>query len=53
MAQDDVTIEPKNGLALTVTIGAPFHDGGKDISSYRVDYSTQPFAQERQRVSLT
>ena len=48
-----VHLESKDGSNLAVTIDAPFHDGGDDITSYRVDYSTQPFVQERQRISLT
>ena len=48
-----VYLESKDGSNLAVTIDAPFHDGGDSISSYRVDYSTQPFVQERQRISLT
>ncbi|KAL7537095.1 hypothetical protein ACHAXR_007582 [Thalassiosira sp. AJA248-18] len=48
-----VNLEPEDGSTLAVTIGSPLHDGGKDITSYRIDYSTQPFFQERQRISLT
>ena len=48
-----VHLESKDGSTLAVTIDAPFHDGGDDITSYRVDYNTAPFAQERQRISLT
>ena len=49
----EVSLASQDGSTLAVTIGAPVHDGGKDVSSYRVDYSTQPFVQERQRISLT
>jgi hypothetical protein len=45
-------LEPKDGSTLALTIDDPFHDGGKDVTSYRVDYSTQPFVQEKQRISL-
>ncbi|KAL3774885.1 hypothetical protein ACHAW5_007303 [Stephanodiscus triporus] len=48
-----VRLEPKDGATLALTIDAHFHDGGKDVTSYRVDYSTRPFMQERQRISLT
>ena len=48
-----VHLESKDGSNLALTIDAPFHDGGVDITSYQVDYSTQPFVQERQRISLT
>jgi hypothetical protein len=30
-----------------LALNAPFHDGGKDVTSYCVDYSTQPFVQEK------
>mmetsp|Transcript_25263 Transcript_25263/g.52844 ORF Transcript_25263/g.52844 Transcript_25263/m.52844 type:complete len:1508 (+) Transcript_25263:155-4678(+) len=49
----EVSLEPNDGSTLAVIIDAPFHDGGKDITSFRVDYNTQPFVQEKQRVSLT
>jgi len=49
----EVTLTPKDGSTLTVVIEGSFHDGGEDVTSYRVDYSTQPFVQERQRISLT
>ncbi|KAL9189871.1 hypothetical protein ACHAXT_009546 [Thalassiosira profunda] len=49
----DVSLEAEDGSTLAVSIDAPFHDGGKSVTSYRVDYSTQPFVQERQRISLT
>ena len=48
-----VQIESIDGSTLTISIDAPFHDGDEDISTYRVDYSTQPFSQEKQRISLT
>lgn len=48
-----VIVTPKDGSTLAVAILAPFHDGGDDVISYRVDYGTQPFNQERQRISLT
>ena len=48
-----VKLEPKDGSTLAVVIYAPFHDGGRDVTSYRVDYSTQPFVQEKQRIALT
>lgn len=48
-----VDLVSSDGSTLTAAIDAPFHDGGEDISTYRVDYSTTPFSQEKQRVSLT
>jgi hypothetical protein len=50
-----VDLESLDGTTLAVSIHAPFHDGDEAISTYRVDYSTEPFAQEKlkQRVSLT
>jgi hypothetical protein len=48
----EVQLESIDGSNLAVRIDAPFHDGDVDITSYRVDYSTQPFVQERQRISL-
>ena len=48
-----VSLRPNDGSTITVAIDAPFHDGGDDVTSYRVDYSTQPFIQERQRILLT
>ena len=49
----EVRLEPKDGSTLAVTIEAPVHDGRKEITFYRVDYSTKPFTQEKQRISLT
>jgi hypothetical protein len=46
-------LQSVDGSTLGVTIHAPFHDGDEDISTYRVDYSTQPFSHEKQRISLT
>ena len=48
-----VLLEAKDGSTLAVAIYSPFHDGGRAITSYRVDYSTQQFVQERQRIGLT
>ncbi len=48
-----VILTQKDGSTLAVAIDAPFHDGGDDVISYRVDYSMHPFIQERQRISLT
>ncbi len=45
-------MEPKDGSTLALTIDAPFHDGRKDVTSYCVDYSTQPFVLKKQRISL-
>jgi hypothetical protein len=48
-----VLLEAKDGSTLAEAIYSPFHNGGRAILSYRVDYSTQPFVQERQRIGLT
>eukprot|EP00804_Cyclotella_cryptica_P021433 CCRYP_005783-RA/>CCRYP_005783-RA protein AED:0.00 eAED:0.00 QI:831/1/1/1/1/1/3/2372/6166 len=48
----DVELESVDGSTLAVSIHAPFHDGGEEVVTYRVDYSTKPFSHERQRISL-
>ena len=48
-----VQVESMDGSTLAVSIDAPFHDGDEVISTYRVDYNTQPFSREKQRISIT
>ena len=48
-----VGLEVKDGSTLTVTIDEPDHTGGESVDTYQVDYSTEPFQHEKQRVSLT
>lgn len=48
-----VGLEVKDGSTLTVTIDEPDHTGGESIDTYQVDYSTEPFQHEKQRISLT
>ena len=50
---DKVAMVSEDSTTLGVSIQAPFHDGGEPVTSMLVETSTVPFAQERQRISLT
>ena len=47
-----VIIKSQDSDSISVTVGATTFDGGRPISSYRVEYSEEEFKNDKQRIAL-
>jgi len=48
-----LNVRTKDGSSLIAEIGEPVQDGGLSVDSYRILYSTNKFANEKQKVDLS